>query len=183
MRTLTIFAILVLASTFSCFATSTVPFKASKITVDYGQGRKAIFTLDIPGLAHGKRRYQIPKVIGVEFVFANGKTAKIPKEGLAGIEIIDIHSTMIETGIGNGNWFLTTRIKNREALPRRIANDWVVFVFKNFKYEKRWLELNDKWNSAITKAEQDGADQPATAPDSNPEGKEKPKPESEVRPQ
>lgn len=34
-----------------------------------------------------------------------------------------------------------------------------------------------------TKSEQDGAKQPATAPESKPEGKEKPKPESEVRPQ
>ena len=33
------------------------------------------------------------------------------------------------------------------------------------------------------KAEQDGADQPATASESKPEGNEKPKPESEVRPQ
>ena len=33
------------------------------------------------------------------------------------------------------------------------------------------------------KAEQDGADQPATAPESKSEGNEKPKPESEVRPQ
>ncbi len=33
------------------------------------------------------------------------------------------------------------------------------------------------------KAEQDGADQPATAPESKSEGSEKPKPESEVRPQ
>ena len=33
------------------------------------------------------------------------------------------------------------------------------------------------------KPQQDGADQPATAPESKPEGKEKPKPESEARPQ
>jgi hypothetical protein len=35
----------------------------------------------------------------------------------------------------------------------------------------------------LHKGEQDGADQPATAPVSKSEGKEKPKPESEVRPQ
>lgn len=33
------------------------------------------------------------------------------------------------------------------------------------------------------RAEQDGADQPAAAPESKPEGDQKPKPESEVRPQ
>ena len=33
------------------------------------------------------------------------------------------------------------------------------------------------------KSEQDGADQPATAPESKSEGNEKPKPESKVRPQ
>ena len=32
-------------------------------------------------------------------------------------------------------------------------------------------------------AEQDGADQPATAPESKPEGNQNPIPESEVRPQ
>ena len=35
----------------------------------------------------------------------------------------------------------------------------------------------------VKEAEQDGAEQPATAPDSKPEGSQRPKPESEVRPQ
>ena len=42
------------------------------------------------------------------------------------------------------------------------------------------------WLAALKKdqtSEQDGADQPATAPESKPEGKDKPKPESEMRPQ
>ena len=37
--------------------------------------------------------------------------------------------------------------------------------------------------SETTKAEQDGADQPATAPESKPEGDSKPQPESEGRSQ
>jgi hypothetical protein len=151
-----------LSSTSLCFATSTVPFKASKVTVDYGQGRKAIFTLNMPGLAHGERRYQIPKVIGVEFVFANGKTAKVSKEGLAGVDLQGIHSTMIETGVEKGSWFLTMRIKNTEVIENRIANDWVVFIFDSYKYEKRWLERNSKRNAEIAKAEQDVARQSAT---------------------
>ncbi len=40
-----------------------------------------------------------------------------------------------------------------------------------------------RWSGTMKKAEQDGADQPATAPESKPEGKEKAKPESKVRPQ
>jgi hypothetical protein len=43
----------------------------------------------------------------------------------------------------------------------------------------RWLSIAD----SNSKVEQDGADQPATAPESKPEGNEKPEPESEVRPQ
>jgi hypothetical protein len=157
MRTLSFIVVLVLCSAFASLANSTIPFKASKITVEYGQGRKAIFTLDMQGLADGKKRYQIPKVIGVEFVFANGKTAKVSEEGLAGIEIVDIHASMIETGIEDGTWFLTTRIKNADGIANRVANDWVVFVFESYKYEKRWLERNSEQNAEITKAERDSA--------------------------
>ena len=164
MRFISLILTVILSSTFSSFATSTIPFKASKITVEYSYGRKAIFTFDTPGLAHGKKRHQIPKVVGVEFVFSNGKTAKVSVEGLAGIEIKDIHLAMIETGVEEGSWFLKTRIKNTGEVANRVANDWVVFVFDSYKYEKRWLERNSKRNAEITKAEQGGAGQPATAP-------------------
>jgi len=136
-----------------------------------------------PGLARGMDRYKIPKVIGVEFVFANGKTATVSEEGLRGIEIKDLHSTMIETGAKEGTWFLTTRIKNKEVIANRVANDWVVLVFESYKYKDRWIERNSERNSEIYKAEQDGADQPATVPESKAEGKEKTKPDSKVRPQ
>ncbi|WP_276308395.1 hypothetical protein [Rubritalea profundi] len=43
------------------------------------------------------------------------------------------------------------------------------------------MAIIDKENANFV--QQDGADQPASAPESKPEGKEKPKPESEVRPQ
>lgn len=167
MRILTLYVAFLLFPSLNCMAFQAAPFKASKITVEYGQGRKAIFTLNTPAVpAFGDERYEIPAVIGVEFVFSNGKTAKISEEGLKGIEITDIHSTMIETGAEEGTWFLTTRIKNQEKVPNRIANDWVVFVFEGFQYKNRWLELNQERNAKITKAEQGGAGQPATRPES-----------------
>jgi dihydrofolate reductase len=43
--------------------------------------------------------------------------------------------------------------------------------------------VQSEYRIARTNAEQGGADQPATAPKSKAQGKEKPKPESEVRPQ
>ena len=45
-----------------------------------------------------------------------------------------------------------------------------------------FIEVKPPARAKIEKGEQGGADQPATAPDSKFEGKEKPKPESEVRP-
>ena len=44
-------------------------------------------------------------------------------------------------------------------------------------------EQPEKVASRLKPSEQDGADQPATAPEAKPEGNNKPKPESEVRPQ
>jgi len=158
-----------------------IPFKASRITVEYGQGRKAIFTLKIPDSARGMDSTEIPKVIGVEFVFSEGKTAKVTEEGLKGIEIKDIHSTMIETGAEEGTWFLTTRIKNEEKIVNRVANDWVVFVFEDFQYKDRWLERNEKRNEEITKVEQASAEQPATRPESKSDGSHKPQPHVEGR--
>ncbi|NWK57682.1 hypothetical protein HW115_18840 [Verrucomicrobiaceae bacterium N1E253] len=154
MKTILLAIFIAIFTATTSFGTSTIPFKVSKITVDYGQGRKAIFSFDIGGLAHGDKRHKIPKVVAVEFVFSNGTTAKISAEGLKGIEIIDIHSTMIETGVKKGSWFLTTRIKNVKKLDDRVANDWVVFVFKAYKYERRWLERNSPRNALITQAEQ-----------------------------
>ena len=164
MRTLSLIILTLATSALSSKASSTVPFKASQITVEYGHGRKAIFTLRVSGPDHGPdiilpadgmRRYEIPKVVGIEFFFEDGRTSKVPEEGLAGIEIRDIQMTMIETGIKKGSWFLTSRIENSEEIPNRIANDWVVFVFESFEYKSRWLERNEKRNSIITKAEQE----------------------------
>ena len=68
----------------------------------------------------------------------------------------------------------------------------VTFCFKQGKYLKRefaYVEPDpdigkrDASKVEIYKGEQDGADQPATAPESVPEGKEKPQPESEGRSQ
>jgi len=63
-----------------------------------------------------------------------------------------------------------------------------------FEYDAYFLvgkadEMRDRFEPLVEaaraepKAEQDGAEQPATAPESKPEGSVKPKPESEVRPQ
>ena len=129
----------------SSFGTQTNPFKAASVTVDYTQGRKVVFTTDMAGL--GFDRNKLPKVVGVWFVFEEGKVAEVPAEALKDIQVINVQSAMIETGIGDGNWFLTARITNKEKLEKRIADDWVVLVFKNYKYESRWLERNKKRKS------------------------------------
>ena len=49
--------------------------------------------------------------------------------------------------------------------------------------EKRKSRRATSLRAKIDKSEQDGADQPATVPESKAEGKDKPKPESEGRPQ
>ena len=51
------------------------------------------------------------------------------------------------------------------------------------KIEKARKTLEENLAEQQKRVEQDGADQPATAPESKPEGKDKPKPESEVRSQ
>jgi len=57
--------------------------------------------------------------------------------------------------------------------------------FMDFRETYVWQEyqFDGKRFVSATNSEQDGADQPATAPESKSEGKEKPKPESEGRPQ
>lgn len=51
------------------------------------------------------------------------------------------------------------------------------------EFLEEWQALVTKLIVTQTKAEQDGADQPATTPESKSEGKEKPKPETKVHPQ
>ena len=74
----------------------------------------------------------------------------VSKEGLAGITFTDLHLTTIETGFGNGTWFLTSRIENTEEIPNRITDDWVVFAFEGFKYKDRRIERNGKGISMMT---------------------------------
>jgi len=54
---------------------------------------------------------------------------------------------------------------------------------RNDKLEDYTRRIQATRDRITKRAQQDGADQPATAPESKAEGKEKPKPESEVRPQ
>lgn len=131
-------------------AHSTLPFKASEVTVDFGQKRAAKF------FYHGFKGHfspdhaTIPKVERIEFTFSNGNVAKIPKSVCDQIHILDPSIAMIESGPANGEWFLTVRIKNIQNLTKRIANDWAVLVFTEYKFERFWLERNKQRKAKIT---------------------------------
>ncbi len=182
---LTITSVMMVAA-FSCPAFSAKPFKVSQITLDFELGRKAIFTLDtFTAPAIGKKHNEKPKVVAIQFVFENGSTAMVSKEGLAGIALTDLHLAMIETGFGKGAWFLKTRIENTEEIPNRNADDWVVFAFEEFKYKDRRIERNDKSDSMIDLEESKILDLQTSPPaESKSEGADKPEPEPEsgVRP-
>ena len=169
-------AIALLFLSVHAHATSTIPFKGSKITIEFPHGRKAVFTLNQAS------RYETPQIIGVQFVFSNGKTADVPQGELNGIKLIDVLNTEIETLVEEGSWALTVRIENQRKIPNRVADDWVVFIFKDYKYTSKWLELNEDRNAPNKKAaEQAGTGQPATRPESKSEGGDKPQPEAEGR--
>lgn len=151
MKILLIITSMMMAATFSCSAFSAKPFKVSQITLDFELGRKAIFTLEaFAAPASGKKHNVKTQVVAIEFVFENGATAMVSKEGLAGITFTDLHLTTIETGFGNGTWFLTSRIENTEEIPNRITDDWVVFAFEGFKYKDRRIERNGRGISMMT---------------------------------
>ena len=71
--------------------------------------------------------------------------------------------------LGLEGWELVTVMWKKHS-DRTSPNGRAIYYFKRAIVRKK-------------QAEQDGADQPATAPESKSEGKAKPKPESEVRPQ
>lgn len=168
-------------TTFSCSAFSAKPFKVSQITLDFELGRKAIFTLNtLTGPAGGKKHYEKPKVVAIQFVFENGSTAMVSKEDLAGIALTDLHLATIEAGFGKGTWFLKSRIENTEDIPNRSADDWVVFAFEGFKYKDRRIERNEKSDSMINLEESEILDlEPAPFDKSKSDGGNKPQPKSE----
>jgi len=158
-----------------CSATSTVPFKPRAMTVDYGMGRAATFTFEPSRLEmeinkgkedHHKAAFSFdhtekPKVekperdwtqpgtriVSVEFTFSNGLKASVAEVDLNDIEIIEIDRSEIETLSAEGSWALSVKIKNLQEIPDRVADDRVVFIFKNHQYSKRRLEINYKWNA------------------------------------
>ncbi len=181
MKILLIITSMMMVATSSCSAFSAKPFKVSQITLDFELGRKAIFTLDtFAGPAIGKKHNEKPKVVAIQFVFENGSTAIVSEEGLAGISFTDLHLATIETGFGEGSWFLKTRIENTEEIPNRSTDDWVVFAFEGFKYKDRRVERNEKRDSMIDLEGSEILDlQPAPPADSKSDGGNKPKPSSE----
>ena len=178
MKILLIITSMMMVVTFSCSAFSARPFKVSQITLDFELGRKAIFTLEtFAAPASGKKHNEKPQVVAIQFVFENGSTAMVPKEGLAGIALTDLHLATIETGFGKGTWFLKSRIENTEEIPNRSADDWVIFAFEGFKYKDRRIERNEKSDSMINLEEFEILDlEPATPDESKSDGGNKPQP-------
>jgi len=158
-----------------CVATSTVPFKPQSVTVDYGFARRATFTFEPPRfeqelrLSPEDRRKALfsfsqpeeikaeqkarsgwspgTKVVKIEFTFSDGRKAEVPDSEIKDIELIGIIDSEIETLIKDGSWALSIRIKNVRNIPARIADDRVVFIFEDYNYSKRRLEIDDKWNA------------------------------------
>lgn len=181
MKILLIVTSMMMVATFSCSAFSARPFKVSQITLDFELGRKAIFTLEtFASPASGKKHNDKPQVVAIQFVFENGSTAMVSKEGLAGIALTDLHLATIVTGFGEGSWFLKSRIENTEEIPNRSADDWVVFAFEGFKYKDRRIEQNEKSDSMINLEESEMLDlEPAPTAESKSDGGNKPQPKSE----
>lgn len=107
---------------------------------------------------------------------------KIPRDD--GDVIYHVQGNIDDQGV-----YYTTTLINHE-------NDWdMTLEFSRkpgvdesklpFAIAKDGINLIGEFEAVLRKpkAQQDGADQPATAPESKSEGEEKPKPESEVRPQ
>jgi hypothetical protein len=157
-----------------CSATSTVPFKPRAITVDYGKGRSATFTFEPSRIEkeinkskeekrgaasssdttakpeeRGARDWMQPgtKIVKVEFTFSDGQKAIVDEADLKGIDIIDLSDSEIETLVEEGSWVLSLKIRNLQHIVARVADDRVVFIFEKFKYTKRRLELDYKWNA------------------------------------
>jgi hypothetical protein len=158
-----------------CSATSTVPFKPREIVVDYGMGRFAkftfepsqldkeiiksnddkrrdVFTFEItPKLANEKDKRDLTqpgtRIAQVEFTFSDGRKASVTEADLSGIDIIDVADSEIETLVEEGSWVLSVRIRNQQHIVTRVADDRAVFIFENYKYSKRRLEINNKWNA------------------------------------
>ena len=148
--------LIILFSIFSVIgveAYQALPFKAAEIKIDFGQKRSATFKYDGMKDQFSSDHHTLPKVEGIKFTFSDGKIANVPSTVFQKMQILDPSMAMIESGPAEGQWFLSVRIKNTENIADRVANDWVVFVFTNYKYEKFWLERNENRKATITKAE------------------------------
>lgn len=116
-----------------------IPFKVYTMTVDYRLGRKVVYTLETGGMHRG--RPKPARVRWIEFVFPNGKKALVKKRDLEDIEVTDIMNSEIETLGNKGSWALTVRIKNKHKVKNRGTDDEVTFIFKDYKYVERWLNI------------------------------------------
>ena len=134
--------------TTCCFATDTSPFTAKNINIDFGQGRIATFGFQFGGLQWVKHA-QSSKVSAIELTFNNGKKALINPSDFKDLDLIDLmHCELEIAGRQGGTWALKSRIKNK-ALKHRIADDYVVFSFRDYKYVSRSLEINESRNKKI----------------------------------
>jgi hypothetical protein len=101
---------------------------------------------------------------------------KNPKTYLEAIESFGPAFTSRLLSVGTWEWHFD------DGMIYRVQPEWSGPLSSPIalKLEKTYLQIV---NLGIQEAEQDGADQPATAPESKPEGREKPNPESEGRSQ
>ena len=111
-------------------------------------------------------------------------TTAYPDESSAGLDGASYYFTSFRVGLGlraGTAWSPEPKSLPSELL--RVAYELPNLGKGGTTSEKKLLPEVRALHATTTKREQGGADQPATAPESKPEGKEKPKPEAEGRPQ
>lgn len=160
------------------------------------EGKESEYLLISPYSSYSKI-LQRKKLGGESLAECRNKTVKLLQEPylvgplchfpIHGIRLFRGKELIFETSLcwHCSNYFLSYPDDYDEA-------SWVGFASDDLeKFLKKELPIpqseidrfNARYGDKSNKAQQDGAEQPATAPESKPEGNEKPKPGSEARPQ
>jgi hypothetical protein len=73
----------------------------------------------------------------------------VPEVDFRDIELIRLSESTIETLRTEGSWALSVGIRNLRQIPGRKVDDRVVYLFENYQYKERWLELDGRTITSI----------------------------------
>ena len=155
-------------------AFSALPIPPQSVTVQYPTGCKATFTYGIeqeapPSPEEQRKRFfdfdlhaewsqrererqqLFPrrKIVKLQFTFADDRKAEVPEVDLRDIELIRLSESTIVTLRAEGSWALSVGIRNLRQIPGRKVDDRVVYLFENYQYKERWLELEGRTITSI----------------------------------